>query len=322
MATEVIKTVKPSGGDYSSLAAWEAGEQRDLVAADEIAVAECYAMSDTTPVEVNGWTTDVTRYVKICTPTAERHGGKWNDTKYMLEGVVLGVGGSVLKLSETALVEGLQVSFTSAGYQFVQGIYSNGGNYADISKCIVKAIVSGGTNACIRNNASIPFNVWNNIVYDNVGFASAGIREHAASGMAQSYNNTAFNCYYGYDGSGVQKNNLAQGCTNGFWGSFSGTSTNNCSDIVSDAPGLNPVTGNVVFVDEGNDDFHLDESDTVAKDAGVDLSADADLPFSDDIDGDTRSAPWDIGADEYASLPISAVQESRIADKALLVFGI
>lgn len=40
MATEVIKTIKSSGGDYTTLHAFKAGEVRDLVAADEIAVAE------------------------------------------------------------------------------------------------------------------------------------------------------------------------------------------------------------------------------------------------------------------------------------------
>ncbi|MCK5081627.1 MAG: hypothetical protein KAR31_01850, partial [Candidatus Omnitrophica bacterium] len=57
----------------------------------------------------------------------------------------------------------------------------------------------------------------------------------------------------------------------------------------------------IIFVDEANDDFHLASNDTGAKDLGTDLTSDANLAFSDDIDGDTRPvAPgtWDIGADE------------------------
>ena len=42
MATEIVHTIRASGGDYTTLSAWEAAQQRDLVAADEIAVAECY----------------------------------------------------------------------------------------------------------------------------------------------------------------------------------------------------------------------------------------------------------------------------------------
>jgi hypothetical protein len=57
----------------------------------------------------------------------------------------------------------------------------------------------------------------------------------------------------------------------------------------------------VAFVDEDGDDFHLNASDTVAKNKGTDLSGDSYLPFSDDIDGQTRSGTWDIGADEYVA---------------------
>jgi len=42
MATEVIHTLKASGGDYTLMSTWEATEQRDLVAADEIEILECY----------------------------------------------------------------------------------------------------------------------------------------------------------------------------------------------------------------------------------------------------------------------------------------
>jgi hypothetical protein len=66
MAT-ITKTVKPSGGDYTSLSNWEAGEQADLVAAGNIAVAECYSMVDTTPVVVDGWTTGVKVLARVVT---------------------------------------------------------------------------------------------------------------------------------------------------------------------------------------------------------------------------------------------------------------
>jgi hypothetical protein len=49
------------------------------------------------------------------------------------------------------------------------------------------------------------------------------------------------------------------------------------------------------FVDADNDDFHLAAGDTTWKNAGTDLSA----TFTTDIDSETRTAPWDIGADQY-----------------------
>lgn len=85
MATTVVKTIKPSGGDYTSLSAAEAGEQRDFVTLNEIAALECYSMSDTTPVLVDGSISDSAHYMRIYTPTSERHNGKWDVTKYRLE---------------------------------------------------------------------------------------------------------------------------------------------------------------------------------------------------------------------------------------------
>jgi len=60
-------------------------------------------------------------------------------------------------------------------------------------------------------------------------------------------------------------------------------------------------TGNVVgqplFADYANHDYNLSASDTVAQDAGMNLSA----YFTDDIIGTPRSSAWDIGAYEYGS---------------------
>ncbi len=78
-------------------------------------------------------------------------------------------------------------------------------------------------------------------------------------------------------------------------------STNNCSDIASDAPTPGAVTGSVLFVNAGAGDFHLQAGDTVALGAGLDLSVDPVFPFTLDIDGQTRPGTWDLGADEYVS---------------------
>ena len=78
MASEDISTIKPGGGgDYSSLEAWEAAEQTDLVSADTIAVAECYdggnCLADASNFTINGWTTDATRYICIRAASAYAH---------------------------------------------------------------------------------------------------------------------------------------------------------------------------------------------------------------------------------------------------------
>ncbi|HEU6436578.1 MAG TPA: hypothetical protein VE028_03940 [Nitratidesulfovibrio sp.] len=74
----------------------------------------------------------------------------------------------------------------------------------------------------------------------------------------------------------------------------------NCSDIAGDAPGAHCVTGTVQFKDAANKDFHLAETDTVARGAGVNLTSSG---ITTDIDGQTRPATgaWDIGADQYVA---------------------
>lgn len=88
MATVVIKTIKPGGGgDYVSLEAWDAAERADLVAADEIAVAECYPggnliATDTAQLFLlTGWTTGVNNYVEIrAAPGFHARGGVYDTT--------------------------------------------------------------------------------------------------------------------------------------------------------------------------------------------------------------------------------------------------
>jgi hypothetical protein len=81
-----------------------------------------------------------------------------------------------------------------------------------------------------------------------------------------------------------------------------------------DGAGADPI-----FV--GGTDYHLDATDTWARDQGADLSGDAGLPFSDDIDGETRSGSWDIGSDEAASLPSGPIYYSVGTDSAALYTG-
>ena len=75
------------------------------------AIAECYAMQDTTAVTINGWTTNSTHYIKIYTPTSERHDGKWNTSKYRLE-VTNNYG--IVVSEEFVRIEGLQVKLTNS----------------------------------------------------------------------------------------------------------------------------------------------------------------------------------------------------------------
>jgi len=133
--------------------------------------------------------------------------------------------------------------------------------------------------------------VWNTIVYDITKSGAYGVRTNDADWTLHCHNVTVHNCdtgYYNSNGTFNAKNCGAAACTTGFAGTSAITQTT-CS------------TTTPTFVDESGDDFHLASGDTTWQDQGTDLSGDGNLAFSDDIDGETRSGSWDIGADEYAA---------------------
>lgn len=326
MATEYKKTIKPAGqgGDYISLKAWQTAEVQDLVANDRYAVAEIdgdwTGIADTTPVNINGWTTDATHYIYIYTTASARHKGKWDNTKYRLEITASGSSQyAFLSNAKYLRVSGLQISMTST-YATTDVVYAGGGlsdsdNEMQFSHNIIKGIyTSSGTGDGLDTadrNSNARSKLWNNIIYDISG---AGIKYRG-----YAYNNTVYNCNTGYIASGwYAKNNISYNNLDNYFGTFHALSNYNLSGPQqTDAPGVNSRNGPnmfVTFVDESNDDFHLAPSDTGARNYGTSLNPDPDgyLSFSDDIDGQTRPGQlvWDIGADEnFGCLPINIVFE-------------
>ena len=325
MATIDTKIVDPDNGpgtDYTSLSAWEAGEQKDLVTADEIAVAECRCSSssaDTVACEMGGWTTDSTRYVKIWTTPAGgyRHAGKWGSTKYRLVGAT-----TRLFLYSCNYIEviGLQFDLTAPSSSWL--LIVSAAN-ATIDKCIFRYT---GVGAGYHGQAITPYQLNTDLKVTNCliyGF-SWGFRNHTTIcpnyKYIYIYNCTIINCDYGIRieeakrQRAIIKNTIISGglC---FQEYFSGD-YNTSSD--GTAPGSNSKTFTTPsFLDAPNKDYHLGATDTVAADEGVDLSGDLYCPVSDDIDGDSRpyNILWDIGADERGESPVPPpvpLQESII----------
>ena len=315
MATEVVKVVDPDNGtgtDYTSLNAWEAGEQKDLVSADEIAIAKCRCTggsADTDAVVIDGWTTDADHYIKIWTDPSEnyRHDGKWNDSKYRI--VAYSDEGVIWNYEPYVRILGIQLQNTKTGNDsraFNNSVYGTVGIY--LGYLIVKAPsnITGSTpiGCYLAGAETSTIYLYNSLIYDFISSDGSGYGIHAATNQltAYIYNVTVINCHIGIKGgSGAKervKNCITQDCDDGFYSSFHSDSDYNISDT-GDAPGPNSKNCTVSFVDKANDDFHLSSTDTCAKDSGVDLSSDPNLSFNDDIDGETRSGTWDIGADEY-----------------------
>jgi hypothetical protein len=317
MPTTITKTVKTSGGDYTSLSAWEAGEQADLPTLDQISVAECYAMDDTAAVTLDGWTTDATRYIRIYAPSSERHPGKWDTGKYRKTNAA---GPLVTILENYVRMEGLQLHRTGNPSVDDGIVWIGADNATDIR--ILGCVIRGNNNASGNYSSGVQWKfqgiptkviVANCIIYDigPGGFKCSGIwNQSDVVNSLYAYNNTFQNLNDGIGlnsaNTAIAKNNLFSSCTTACTGTFAaGTdynATNNASmnyTVTGAGNTHDRLSQTFQFANEAGDDFHLLSSDTGAKDGGVDLSGDADYAFSDDVDGQARTGTWDIGADEY-----------------------
>lgn len=318
---------------YTSLSNWESGTENtgvgvtydsgnlDIQTRNEQWNVAAYAPTggtapDTTNVNINGWTTGPGKYIKIYSPTAstevtvsQRHNGKWDSTKYNLKYTAPGSANrAIITNINYVWIDGLQVDFTSSSSntQAIAGGVGNSStdNQSEISNCIIRG--HGGSGDGINfagNDADARSKIWNNIVYGFTGGAGINLRGYA-------YNNTEYNNQYGIQAnSSVVKNNLAYNNTDNYYLTFDASSTNNLSGPGTDAqiPSTNKQDGVTIGFSStvsGAEDFHLGIGDTAAINTGTSLSSDAYLPFSTDVDGQTRngnSRGWDIGADEAAT---------------------
>lgn len=289
------KTIKSAGGDYTSLSGWEAGQQKAITAGDS-EEAECYSISDTTPFDIDGWTTGATAYIRIYTPAAERHAGVWTSAKYNLSGSVNGWG--ILNiLEEYVRVEGIQVENTNVGTDAQHIILVQPTGTADIrvDSCISKG---GRYGLTASGNASCVVKAWNCLFYGGGG-GGATVKSSASCYL---YSCTT---YGGTDGlrieaatTTVAKNCYARTYPAGW------TKTTCASEDTTGSTGLQSIaynTTNFTNVTAGSENLHI-PTGSALKDVGTDTSGDAaPLNFTVDIDGETRTGTWDVGADEFVS---------------------
>jgi len=338
----VIGLVRENCAGYSncstSLSAWQTymltgggitwGEcpQGDLPCVDKVAVAKIdgpWAAADTTAVTIDGWTTDATRYIKIYTTAEARHNGKWDEGKYRL--IITGAHGIYINEGNVR-IDGLQVSVTPSSYYDGIVFQSTGTSNNDfrVSNNIIKAINSAANWPAgieLWDSGSGTFRAWNNIIYDfNYGTVNFGIvmADNAGGYTGYVYNNTIHNCIKGLfrdAGTLVAINNIVKGSgdTNAYVGTFSDSDYNATDGTDTDDGGAHSRTSQTFnFADEANDDFHLAPADTGARDYGT--SNPGSGLFSNDIDRQNRSVPWDIGADEALVSKISASQNNQLTN--------
>lgn len=293
---EVIKTIKPSTGHYASFTAWEAGEQRAL-ASGEVAVAEFYTflggLSD--GGLISGWSfADITSRIKLTVASGHRHDGTPGSGFYMLNN---GLEDCLRSGTVNLDVEWLELNGNGNAKHLLQVAAGAASANVTINNMLLHNTTSAGygLNFAATNNI-----IANNVVCWNVGRAAYAT---AAGSTTVFLNNWTV---YGCTGSFGILRAIVKNCYVGNSGTcFSGCSAGSDYNVSSDAtaPGTNKATGKTAytdyFVDPANGDFHLKNTSLALFGlSGADLSG----TFTTDIDGLTRTAPWDIGADQYVAV--------------------
>jgi hypothetical protein len=261
--------------------------------------------------------TSPTNYIRIVGDNAT---GKWSTSHYRLE--ITNDHGFYNNYGAHIRIENMQVKITSSSGATNYNCYrlatanndSSGGNIDHrFINCIAWGVDSGGP--------------------DIIGFIDS---DPGASGTCARINCIAYDCYYGFnsDSSTWATNNLyninctaygnyinwldVQRCVNclsanptagdtfGFYTTGSTGHSYNASDESSAVGTSSRTNQTFTFVNAGADDFHLSVSDAGAKDYGTSSPfTGLSYSYTVDIDGQTRSGSWDIGADEYQSASAS-----------------
>lgn len=335
MITRYVNTASTAGGDgttnatsganraFASLSEAEAMNLNLVSLDDECEIICTGATADTTAVTFAGWVTSATRFLTIKAAAGDEAAiGPISTSKYRL--ALASSGGIDLTISVDHIrFDRLQMQFTktsgSADKVCVQISGVNAGSSIRFTRCTLYGVFGVGN---ADNSRGLNFGDSDiTAVVANchfVGFNQPGQRAlsgvDASGATVYAYNNTFADCYTAMQASSGggwrAKNNLyySNGISgaDGYVGTFHADSTNNASDLASDAPGSNARNSQTyTFVDAGAGNYRLASGDGGAKDVGADLSADAAYAFAIDQEGDTRSGSWDIGADEVAGASAS-----------------
>jgi len=322
ITTSTVVSIKH---EYTSLSAAVAGavdanhlNTTDLVTGNYQLNFPCYYDSgaDTTSVVVSGYTTGVSNFIKIYTPVStsnevnvsQRHNGKTNGNNYIIKpttGRAISIGIKNIR------IDGLEIDMITSNNFGIILNYSVTDVYDSYISNNIIANLSGdwaGLIECSNGGVGSKLYIFNNILSNVIGSnEQRAIRVNGANLTTYIYNNTFYNVARGiWSNAGaiiIAKNNIVQICTNYCYLGVDASSVNNISSDAT-SPNISLRNKIVAFADYANKDFHLSPTDTSAKNAGADLSVDANLPVTTDIDGQTRptgAGVVDIGADEAAT---------------------
>ena len=251
----------------------------------------------------------------ITAAAAHRASRQWSTAKYRLSRAQQFAPVLDLVAVGNTIVEWLQIENTdSTGDNGQSGVHvwPTGTSIHTIQKCFIRSSGNAGGRAVSLHSAAAAtgtLRVGNCILK---GFKQGvGQEQYGATVSHVLYNVLC----YGQSERGINfdnnegankwvKNVAIQGTPTACYYVLGGT-VNSATDLTEDA--TSPQVGlrnlAIAFVDEAGGDFGLAAGDTAAKGAGTDLSGDAKWAITDDIDGNVRSVPWNIGPTQDALVP-------------------
>ncbi len=335
--TEVIRIIDPDmgpGADYPSLQEFATRERRDLVAANEIAVAICRSSNGTpdSPAQFKGWVTDSLHYIKVVADSAHRATARWDDTKYRIIEYSTINSECIDVEVDYFFIDGIQMRLTGTGpandvidpepiaHMTVQNCFL----WLDLDS------LGSGTGMDPANDVKL----YNNIIKGSGKGNGVSLRYVSKRAYLEAYNNTFIGWERAIKNQGICRavNNLVRNSHSDqvFWALDGGIYTDDSDYNSSDRPGTALVrpprdknqhpwyNGDVpdeqIFFNAGANDFHL-RGTAILRNAGVGPDADSDVPRFD-IDIDLRNGPTtDLGADFNANQPFTAGNDAVSVDE-------
>ncbi len=294
---------------YGTLQDWETGQEGNLVADDLREVGVCY--NDATPftsgVVIDGSTTDADHYLTLTVAEGQRHDGTAGSGARIDAGGGFGVH-AIWVMSPYTTIRWLEITDFNDGKVGVMVTSSANGvtvenmvihNYKTGFPGAGVSVFAAGT--AVRNCIiydGYPFGIYiegtppgeaiidNCTIYDTGLYGPVGIAgstvgitntislgsgtDVTMAGSVTAFGYNMFETTSGFDPNGFEGNNQ-------------------CPPI-----GLENL---FISITPTAEDLHLEPTGHTAGNTGLDLS----IVFTDDIDAETRTGAWDIGADEAIS---------------------
>ena len=323
MATIVSKTIG-SGGDYSTLQAWEDACPANLVTADQIwqgKVKNQVFSSTGTLLTISGTTVDATRYVELTTDTGasflDHANVRTNALRYNeANGACIKITGAwsnaVVIDQIYTRVSKLQFSSTSAGggakAPFSIGNGSGAAN-SDINQCIFETYSpsSASTGAGGVSISGAAIRLRNSLVVQRTTNSSAFIAQ--LSGGASAHNctlvsigTTLSNGLYAIYGTGTLSNCYIGGVSAPKTGSAGLTVTTCHTDATASGYTTTAFsTSTFENITDGTHDLRLKSGSAL-----IDVGTTDSTYAASDISGLARSGTYDVGAWEAASADTTA----------------